>query len=78
MLRLYTLWELERELSPDEFHHILTPDAALEKPHFPMTWTIGIMSRHQLIKLQNDCHLRRTRPISVQDMTPFMTTLKST
>ncbi|EJJ1914580.1 hypothetical protein NIP80_004767 [Salmonella enterica] len=31
MLRLYTLWELERELSPDEFQHILTPDAALEK-----------------------------------------------
>lgn len=34
MLRLYTLWELERELSPDEFHHILTPDAALEKATF--------------------------------------------
>lgn len=34
MLRLYTLWELERELSPDEFQHILTPDAALEKAAF--------------------------------------------
>lgn len=31
MLRLYTLWELERELLPDEFQYILTPDAALEK-----------------------------------------------
>lgn len=31
MLRLYTLWELERKLSPCEFQHILTPDAALEK-----------------------------------------------
>lgn len=31
MLRLYTLWELERELLPDEFQHILTPDAALKK-----------------------------------------------
>lgn len=34
MLRLYTLWELERKLSPDEFQHILTPDAALEKAAF--------------------------------------------
>ncbi|MCX8967056.1 HNH endonuclease [Erwinia psidii] len=34
MLRLYTLWELERELSPDEFQHILAPDAALEKATF--------------------------------------------
>lgn len=31
MLRLYTLWELERELSPEDFQHILTPEAALEK-----------------------------------------------
>ncbi|MCX5573646.1 hypothetical protein OSH03_06655 [Enterobacter sp. E-TC7] len=31
MLRLYTLWELEREVSPDEFQHILTPEAALKK-----------------------------------------------
>jgi 5-methylcytosine-specific restriction endonuclease McrA len=31
MLRLYTLWELERDVSPDKFQHILTPDAALEK-----------------------------------------------
>jgi len=31
MLRLYTLWELEREVSPDQFQYILTPDAALEK-----------------------------------------------
>ncbi|ENS2330320.1 hypothetical protein ACEZZS_004375 [Salmonella enterica] len=31
MLRLYTLWELERDVSPDEFQHILTPEAALEK-----------------------------------------------
>lgn len=34
MLRLYTLWELERELSPDEFQYILTPGAALEKAVF--------------------------------------------
>ncbi len=34
MLRLYTLWELERKLFPDEFQHILTPDAALEKAAF--------------------------------------------
>ncbi|WP_075182879.1 hypothetical protein [Pantoea sp. 1.19] len=34
MLRLYTLWELERELPPDEFQHILTPDVALEKAAF--------------------------------------------
>lgn len=34
MLRLYTQWELERELSPDEFQHVLTPDAALEKAAF--------------------------------------------
>lgn len=34
MLRLYTLWELERELSPDEFQHILTPDEALKKATF--------------------------------------------
>ncbi|HGU9817506.1 TPA: hypothetical protein ACNFOY_001207 [Enterobacter chuandaensis] len=31
MLKLYTLWELERELSPKDFQHILTPEAALEK-----------------------------------------------
>lgn len=31
MLRLYTLWELERELSPEDFQYILTPEAALEK-----------------------------------------------
>lgn len=31
MLRLYTLWELEREVSPDDFQHILTPEVALEK-----------------------------------------------
>ncbi|MFP2237810.1 hypothetical protein ACLEX4_04570 [Pseudescherichia vulneris] len=31
MLRLYTLWELEREVSPEDFQYILTPDAALEK-----------------------------------------------
>jgi len=31
MFRLYTLWELERELSPEDFQHILTPEAALEK-----------------------------------------------
>ena len=34
MVRLYTLWELERELSPDKFQNILTPDAALEKAAF--------------------------------------------
>lgn len=31
MLRLYTLWELEREVSPEEYQHILTPDSAMEK-----------------------------------------------
>lgn len=31
MLRLYTLWELEREVTPEEFQHILTPETALEK-----------------------------------------------
>lgn len=31
MFRLYTLWELERELSPEDFQHILTPEAALKK-----------------------------------------------
>lgn len=31
MLRFYTLWELERDVSPDDFQHILTPEAALEK-----------------------------------------------
>ena len=31
MFRLYTLWELERELSPEDFQYILTPGVALEK-----------------------------------------------
>jgi len=31
MLRLYTLYELVRELSPEDFQHILTPESALEK-----------------------------------------------
>jgi len=31
MLRLYTQWELERELSSKDFQHILTPEAALAK-----------------------------------------------
>ena len=31
MLRLYTLRELEREVTPEEFQHILTPEAALKK-----------------------------------------------
>ncbi|MEZ2603989.1 hypothetical protein [Kluyvera intermedia] len=31
MLRLYTLWQLEQELSPVEFRCILTPDQALKK-----------------------------------------------
>lgn len=34
MLRLYTLWELERALYPEEFQHILTPYAALKKATF--------------------------------------------
>lgn len=34
MVRLYTLWELEKELSPDKFQNILSPDAALEKAAF--------------------------------------------
>lgn len=41
MLRLYTLWELERELSPDEFQHILTPDAVLEKAAFTRTRSVS-------------------------------------